>query len=80
MQSTPLLQIQPHFHVEVIEPKQVYLLGEQANYALTGQLYCQILPLLDGQHNREQIVESWMEKSQKNTSTMYWSASLRKVI
>ncbi|CCH92967.1 MAG: TOMM precursor leader peptide-binding protein [Microcystis aeruginosa Ma_QC_Ch_20071001_S25] len=57
MQSTPLLQIQPHFHVEVIEPKQVYLLGEQANYALTGQLYCQILPLLDGQHNREQIVE-----------------------
>jgi len=57
MQSTPLLQIQPHFHVEVIEPKQVYLLGEQANHALTGQLYCQILPLLDGQHNREQIVE-----------------------
>lgn len=57
MQSTPLLQIQPHFHVEVIEPKQVYLLGEQANYALTGQLYCQILPLLDGQHSREQIVE-----------------------
>lgn len=57
MPSTPLLQIKPHFHVEVIEPKQVYLLGEQANYALTGQLYCQILPLLDGQHNREQIVE-----------------------
>jgi ribosomal protein S12 methylthiotransferase accessory factor len=57
MQSTPLLQIQPHFHVEVIEPKQVYLLGEQANYALTGQLYCQILPLLDGQYSREQIVE-----------------------
>lgn len=57
MQSTPLLQIQPHFHVEVIEPKQVYLLGEQANYALTGQLYCQILPLLNGQHSREQIVE-----------------------
>ncbi|MEA5519906.1 TOMM precursor leader peptide-binding protein [Limnoraphis robusta] len=57
MQSTPLLQIQPHFHVEVIEPKQVYLLGEQANHALTGQLYCQILPLLNGQHSREQIVE-----------------------
>ncbi|MEA5539687.1 TOMM precursor leader peptide-binding protein [Limnoraphis robusta Tam1] len=57
MQSTPLLQIQPHFHVEVIEPKQVYLLGEQANHALTGQLYCQILPLLDGQYSREQIVE-----------------------
>lgn len=57
MQSTTLLQIKPHFHVEVIEPKQVYLLGEQANHALTGQLYCQILPLLDGQHTLEQIVE-----------------------
>ncbi|MBW4592615.1 MAG: TOMM precursor leader peptide-binding protein [Brasilonema angustatum HA4187-MV1] len=57
MQSTALLQIKPHFHVEVIEPKQVYLLGEQANHALTGQLYCQIVPLLDGQHTIEQIIE-----------------------
>ena len=57
MQSTTLLQIKPHFHVEVIEPKQVYLLGEQGNHALTGQLYCQIVPLLDGQHTVEQIVE-----------------------
>lgn len=56
MQSTPLLQIRPHYHVEVIEPKQVYLLGEQDNHALTGQLYCQILPLLNGENNREQIV------------------------
>ncbi|EKF00813.1 TOMM precursor leader peptide-binding protein [Tolypothrix sp. LEGE 11397] len=57
MQSNTLLQIKPHFHVEVIEPKQVYLLGEQGNHALTGQLYCQIVPLLDGQHTIEQIVE-----------------------
>lgn len=57
MQSTTLLQIKPHFHVEIIEPKQVYLLGEQANYVLTGQLYCQILPLLDGQYTQMQIVE-----------------------
>lgn len=57
MQSTTLLQIKPHFHVEVIEPRQVYLLGEQGNHALTGQLYCQIVPLLNGQHTLEQIVE-----------------------
>lgn len=57
MQSTTLLQIKPHFHVEAIEPKQVYLLGEQSNHALTGQLYCQIVPLLNGQHSREQIIE-----------------------
>ncbi len=57
MQSTTLPQIKPHFHVEVIEPKQVYLLGEQGNHALTGQLYCQILPLLNGEHTLGQIVE-----------------------
>ena len=56
MQPT-MLQIKPHFHVEAIEPKQVYLLGEQSNHALTGQLYCQIVPLLNGQHTLEQIVE-----------------------
>ncbi|WP_293353281.1 MULTISPECIES: TOMM precursor leader peptide-binding protein [unclassified Microcoleus] len=59
MQSTTLLQIKPHFHVEAIEPNQVYLLGEQSNYALTGQLYCQIVPLLDGQHTLAQIVEKF---------------------
>lgn len=57
MTPQTLPQIKPHFHVEVIEPKQVYLLGEQGNHALTGQLYCQIVPLLDGQHTIEQIVE-----------------------
>nr|AAY21153.1 adenylation/heterocyclization protein [Prochloron didemni] len=56
MQPTAL-QIKPHFHVEIIEPKQVYLLGEQGNHALTGQLYCQILPFLNGEYTREQIVE-----------------------
>jgi len=57
MESTTLPQIKPHFHVEIIEPKQVYLLGEQGNHALTGQLYCQILPLLNGQYTIEQIVQ-----------------------
>ena len=59
MQSTTLLQIKPHFHVEAIEPNQVYLLGEQANHALSGQLYYQIVPLLDGQHTLAQIVEKF---------------------
>jgi oxazoline/thiazoline synthase len=57
MQSITRPQIKPHFHVEVIEPKQVYLLGEQGNHALTGELYCQILPLLNGENTLEQIVE-----------------------
>ena len=50
-------QIKPHYHLEIVPPKQVYLLGEQGNHALTGQLYCQIAPFLNGQHTREQIAE-----------------------
>ncbi|NEP57710.1 MAG: TOMM precursor leader peptide-binding protein, partial [Symploca sp. SIO2G7] len=48
-------QIQPHYSIQIIEPKHVYLLGEQSTHALTGQLYCQILPLLDGQHDLDAI-------------------------
>lgn len=50
-------QIQPHYNVEIIEPKHVYLLGEQSTHALTGQLYCQILPLLNGQHDLDEIYQ-----------------------
>lgn len=50
-------QIKPHFRVEVVEPKNVYLLSEYATYVLTGSLYCQIVPLLDGQHTREEIIQ-----------------------
>lgn len=59
MTPQTLPQIRPHFHVEVIEPTQVYLLGEQGHHALTGRLYCQLLPLLDGQHTFAEIVEAF---------------------
>ncbi|MGB3532858.1 MAG: TOMM precursor leader peptide-binding protein [Microcoleaceae cyanobacterium] len=51
------LQIQPRYRVEIIEPKQVYLLSEQSTHALTGKLYCQILPLLNGQNSLEEIYQ-----------------------
>lgn len=50
-------QIQPHYSIEVIEPKHVYLISEQLTHALTGRLYCQILPLLDGQHPLDEIYQ-----------------------
>ena len=50
-------QLKPHFRLEVIEPKHVYLLSEYATHALTGGLYCQILPLLNGQHTREELLQ-----------------------
>ncbi len=50
-------QIKPHFRVEIVEPKNVYLLSESATHALTGSLYCQILPLLNGQYTYEEIIQ-----------------------
>ncbi|WP_449416109.1 TOMM precursor leader peptide-binding protein [Phormidium nigroviride] len=50
-------QIKPHFRVEIVEPKNVYLLSEYGTHALTGSLYCQILPLLNGQHTLEEIIQ-----------------------
>uniref|UniRef100_B8HTZ0 YcaO domain-containing protein n=1 Tax=Cyanothece sp. (strain PCC 7425 / ATCC 29141) TaxID=395961 RepID=B8HTZ0_CYAP4 len=50
-------QLKPHFRAEIIEPKTVYLLGEYVTHALTGKLYCQIIPLLTGQNTREDIFQ-----------------------
>jgi ribosomal protein S12 methylthiotransferase accessory factor len=50
-------QIKPHFRVEIVKPKNVYLLSESSTHALTGSLYCQILPLLNGQHTLEEIIQ-----------------------
>ena len=47
----------PHFHVEVIEPSSVYLLSEHEQHALSGRLYTLLAPLLDGQHNVDDIVQ-----------------------
>ncbi|HEY9617668.1 MAG TPA: TOMM precursor leader peptide-binding protein [Microcoleaceae cyanobacterium] len=55
-------QIKPHFRVEIVEPKTVYLLSESATHALTGSLYCQILPLLNGQYTLEEIIQKLDEQ------------------
>ncbi|NEO72713.1 MAG: TOMM precursor leader peptide-binding protein [Moorea sp. SIO3H5] len=57
MNMEPLLQIRPHYRVEIIEPNHVYLLAENATHALTGEFYCHLMPLLDGQYTYEEICE-----------------------
>jgi ribosomal protein S12 methylthiotransferase accessory factor len=47
--------IKSHFSVEIVEPKHVYLLSEHASHALTGRLYCAIVPFLNGQYTVEEI-------------------------
>jgi ribosomal protein S12 methylthiotransferase accessory factor len=58
MNPTTLPQIKPQYRVEIIEPKQVYLLSEHSSHALTGQLYCQIVPLLNGQNTLADITQT----------------------
>ncbi len=48
-----------HFHVEVLEPKVVYLLSEKKHFALSGRLYAKLAPLLDGSHTVDEIVEQF---------------------
>lgn len=49
-------QIKPHFRVEIVEPKNVYLLSEHSTHAFTGKLYCQLAPLLNGNHTIDEII------------------------
>src|SRR4051794_21076193 len=43
-------------HVEVLPPDGVYLLSEGDPVLLKGALFCQLAPLLDGQHTVDAIV------------------------
>lgn len=49
------LQFKPHFQVEVVQPNTVYLLSEESSIALTGDLYCQLAPFLDGNYTLDEI-------------------------
>ncbi|MFN6466460.1 MAG: TOMM precursor leader peptide-binding protein [Nostoc sp. DedVER02] len=48
-------RFKPEFRVEIVQPKKVYLLSECKSFALTGNLYVLLAPLLDGNHTVEQI-------------------------
>src|SRR5258708_21220831 len=47
--------IKSNFSIEIVEPMHVYLLSEHTSHVLSGQLYCAIVPFLDGQHTIEDI-------------------------
>lgn len=60
-------KFKPHFHVEIVPPKTVYLLSEKENFALTGNLYTLLAPLLDGNNNIETIANKlkWITNRSK---------------
>jgi oxazoline/thiazoline synthase len=46
------------FHVEVLEPQQVFLLTETRQFVLEGRAYGALAPLLDGRRSLEEILEA----------------------
>ncbi|MBZ8183175.1 TOMM precursor leader peptide-binding protein [Oscillatoria salina] len=50
------------FHVEVVEPEGVFLLWEQDPIFLTGQIYKNLAPLLDGSRTVEELVNLLADK------------------
>ncbi len=56
MLKTPVFKA--HLKVEIIPGEGVLILSEQSNKALHGGAYEKIVPLLDGQHSSDQIVEA----------------------
>ena len=46
----------PHLRFHVIGEQQVLLVSESFNTLLHGKLYCDLLPLLDGQHSQKRIL------------------------
>ncbi|MBE9128876.1 MULTISPECIES: TOMM precursor leader peptide-binding protein [unclassified Coleofasciculus] len=45
-----------YFHVEILD-KEVFLLSENDYFLLSGHLYEQVAPLIDGQHTVDDIIE-----------------------
>lgn len=52
-----------HFHVEVSQPKTVFLLSEKGHFVLNGRLYAFLAPLLNGRYTINQIVEKLQGKA-----------------
>ncbi|HEY9666843.1 MAG TPA: TOMM precursor leader peptide-binding protein, partial [Coleofasciculaceae cyanobacterium] len=46
-----------HFHVEISQPKTVFLLSEKGHFVLNGRLYVLLAPFLDGSYRVDEIVE-----------------------
>jgi bacteriocin biosynthesis cyclodehydratase domain-containing protein len=63
-------KFKPHFRVEIIAPDTVYLLSEQAHFVLTGNLYCQLAPLLNGKHSTSDILKE-LQKQFSFTDIQY---------
>lgn len=67
-------QLKRCFHVEIIKSEGVFLLSENQSFLLRGHLYQKLVPLLDGLHTVENIVNFLQE--QASTAEVYYALML----
>jgi oxazoline/thiazoline synthase len=60
-----------NFHIEILEPKTIYLLSEQGHFVLNGHLYVLLAPLLDGSHTVDKIVSKL--KTRVSVAAIYYA-------
>jgi len=68
-------QIKPHFNPHIIEEdKAVFLISEQSHYVLQGELYFQLVPLLNGKYTVDQIID--ILEGQASIAEIYYALTL----
>ncbi|MDE0345648.1 MAG: hypothetical protein OXI66_07690, partial [Boseongicola sp.] len=65
----------PHMQSHTIGEAQTLLVSERFNTLLHGELYCSLLPLLDGRHARDDVV-ACLEGSHPATEVLAAISSL----
>lgn len=50
------------FHLEIVEPEGIFLLSEEENFLLKGRVYKHLIPLIDGKHTTQEIIELLKDK------------------
>ena len=53
--AAPRLGLKAHLRAHVISANEVALIGERERYVIRGELYADLLPLLDGSRNDDEI-------------------------
>ena len=61
-EASPRLALKPHLRAHVISAREVALIGERERYALRGELYAALLPLLDGSRSEDDIAAALADR------------------
>ncbi len=64
----------PHLHVEPIRDEGVFLLTENSHFVLTGRIYEQVAPLINGERSPDDIVDALSDRV--SPAKVYYALSM----